>query len=128
MLIFGHKWVKNKEFKKVFSKEAIKNITENDIVLLEPLSDSIKLAQYCQKNSIPFAVTINSTREALFSNALNALFVICLPEDSPGIQAIAQEYLFDTKVLALISSDKEIEKMARLSIDGVILPEAIGLY
>lgn len=127
MQIFGHKWIEYREFKKVFSKKEIKNISKNEIVLLEPLSGSIALAQYCQTNSIPFAITINSTKEALFANALNALFVICLPEDSPGIQAIAQDYLFDTKVLALISSEKEIEKMARLSIDGVIFSEAISI-
>ena len=127
MQIFGHKWIESKKFKKVFSQDAIKKTSTDDIVILEPLTDSIKLAQYCQKNNIPFAITISSTKEALFANALHASFVVCQMEDASMIQAIAQDYLFDTKVIALINDEKEIEKMAQLSIDGVIFHEAISL-
>jgi len=127
MHIFGHRWIRNRDFKKVFTKDDIKKTDSNDIVLLEPLSDSIELAQYCQDNSIPFAVTVGSTKDAIFANALKALFIICQIEDATMIQPIAQSYLFDTRILVLITSEREIEKMAQLSIDGVIFPEAISL-
>jgi len=70
---------------------------------------------------------INNVTEALFANALQSQYLLCQPEDAAKIQPIAQEYLFDTKVLTLISSEKEIQKIAELSIDGVIFPEAITL-
>jgi hypothetical protein len=41
------------------------------------------------------------------------------------IQPIAQEYLFDSKVLVLIHDEKEIVKIARSGIDGVLFAEAI---
>jgi len=125
MLIFGHPWIKSITFKKVFSTEDIVQVSSGEIVLLEPLSDSIALAQHCQKNHIPFAVTVTGVTEAIFANALESKYIVFQLEDATKIQPIAQEYLFDTKVLTLIISDREIQKMAELSIDGVIFPEAI---
>jgi len=125
MLIFGHPWVQTPQFRKVFSLEDIKQISSEEVILLEPLSDSIALAQYCQTNQKIFAVTVNTITEALFANALGSHYIVCQNEDAIKIQSIAQEYLFDTKVLTLITSEKEIQKMAEHTIDGVIFPEAI---
>ena len=125
MLIFGHPWVDSPKFRKIFAIEEISQSAADEIILLEPLSDSIALARYCQSNQRHFAVTVNSVTEALFANALGSQYVVCQIEDAPKIQPIAQEYLFDTKILALINSEKEIAKMAALSIDGVIFPQAI---
>jgi len=127
MLIFGHPWIKSKAFRKVFSIEDIKQAPSDAIVLLEPLSDSIALAQYCQTHHINFAVTVTSVTEALFANALGSSYLLSQVEDAARIQPIAQEYLFDTKVLTLITNEKEIKKMAELSIDGVLFPEAITM-
>ncbi len=125
MLIFGHPWVQTPSFKKVFSQEDIAKVSSEEVTLLEPLSDSIALAQYCQMQQKSFAVTVNTITEALFANALGSRYIICQQEDAIKIQSIAQEYLFDTKVLTLISSEKEIQKMAEHGIDGVLFPKAI---
>ena len=52
-------------------------------------------------------------------------FVVSPIEEGSFIQSVAQDYLFDTKVLVLINEEKDISKMARVSIDGVIFPSAI---
>ena len=124
-MIVGHEWVKSPKFCKIFSKEDIKKSKPEDIMLLEPLGDSQKLATYCQENNIVFAVTVNSLREAIFANALGANYMICEEDDALIIHPIAQEYLFDTQVLVLIYDEKEITKIARSGIDGVIFPAAI---
>ena len=125
MLIIGHPWIKGNRFHKVFSIEDIKKSNSDDIILLEPLVDSHTYAQYCQINNIPFAVVTNTLDDALFANALSAKYIICEEDDALMIQPIAQEYLFDARILVLIHSEKEISKIARGGIDGVILPEAI---
>lgn len=125
MIIIGHPWVKSQEFYKVFSQEDIKKSKPEDIVLLEPLVDSQTLAVYCQENNIPFAVTVNSLKEAIFANALGAHYMVCEEDDALIIQPIAENYLFDTRVLVLIHEEKEIPKIARSGIDGVIFPDAI---
>lgn len=125
MIIIGHPWVKSQAFYKVFSQEDIKKSKPEDIVLLEPLVDSQTLSVYCQENNIPFAVTVNSLKEAIFANALGARYMICEEDDALIIQPIAENYLFDTRLLVLVHEEKEIPKIARSGIDGVIFPDAI---
>ena len=125
MIIIGHPWIESPKFCKVFSQEDIKKSKSGSIVLLEPLVDSHDLAKYCKENEIPFAATVNTLQEAIFSNALGASYMVCEEDDALIIQPIAQEYLFDTRILALIHEEKEIAKIARSGIDGVIFPEAI---
>ena len=125
MIIIGHPWIESRRFRKVFSKEDIEKSETNNIVLLEPLVDSVELAKFCQSNDIPYAITVNSLNEALFANALDASFMICKEEEALLIQPIAEKYLFDTKVLVLIHEEKEIGKIARFGIDGVLFVEAI---
>jgi len=125
MVIIGHPWIESSRFYKVFSEEDIKKSEVDDIVLLEPLVNSVELAKYFQSNYIPYAVNVNTLNEAIFCNALDANFMICEEDDACIIQPIAQEYLFDTKVLVLVHDEKDIAKIARSGIDGVIFAEAI---
>ena len=125
MIIVGHPWVESTKFCKIFAVEDIKKSSADDVVLLEPIVDSHQLAKYCQENDIVFAVTVNSLKEAIFANALGAKYMVCEEDDALIIHPIAQEYLFDTRVLVLIHDEKEIAKIARSGIDGVIFPEAI---
>ena len=122
--VIGHPWIKSKKFCKVFSIEDIKNSCIDNIVLIEPLVDSHSLAQYCQDNSVTYAVVVSNLNDAIFANSLGAKYMIC-EEDALMIQPIAQEYLFDTQILVLIHTVKEISKIARGGIDGVVFAEAI---
>jgi len=126
MIVIGHPWIKSQHFCKVFSVEDIKDTKADDIVLLEPLVDSHSFAQYCQNNSIAYALVTNTLDDAIFANALGAKYMICEEDDALMIQPIAQEYLFDTRILVLIHNEKEISKIARGGIDGVIFAEAIA--
>ncbi len=128
MLILGHPWIKGDVFVKVFSIDEIKKSNTGEVVLLEPLTVSIELARYCKENSIRYGVTVGSLKEALFANALGALYVVCQREHVIEIQKIAQEYLFDTKIIVLIEEEREIETMARFGVDGVVFPNAIRSY
>ena len=125
MIIIGHPWIESKPFKKVFTKADIDKTEPNDVVLLEPLVDSHGLATYCQDNSVPFAVTTGTIKDAVLANALGASYLVCEEDDAIIIQPIAESYLFDANVLVLIHEEKDITKIARSSIDGVIFPEAI---
>jgi hypothetical protein len=125
MIIIGHPWIKSNRFFKVFSIECIKKSQTDDIILLEPLVDSHAFAVHCQENNIPFAVVANNLEDALFANALGAKYIICEEDHALMIQPIANEYLFDTRILVLIHSEKEISKIARGGVDGVIFADAI---
>ena len=126
MIIIGHPWVESQPFHKVFSLEDIKQSNATDILLLEPLATSIELAKYCQKNAVAYAVTAGTLNEAVFANALGVNYIVCEEDDAVMIQPIAQEYLFDTRILVLVHEEKELAKIARSGIDGVIFAEAIS--
>ena len=125
MIVIGHPWIKSQSFRKVFSIEDNKSSNADEIVLIEPLVDSHSHAQYCQDNSIAYAVVTNTLDDAIFANALGATYMICEEDDALMIQPIAQEYLFDTRILVLIHNEKDISKIARGGIDGVVFAEAI---
>ena len=125
MIVIGHPWIKSQRFAKVSSIEDIKNTKTDDIVLLELLADSHSYAEYCQNNSIAYAVVTNTLEDAVFANALGAVYMICEEDDALMIQPIAQEYLFDTRILVRIECEKDISKIAKSGIDGVVFAEAI---
>ncbi|GIT98591.1 hypothetical protein [Sulfurovum sp. TSL1] len=125
MIIIGHPWIKSNRFFKVFSLECIEKSQTDDIILLEPLVDSHAYAVHCQENNIPFAIVANNLEDALFANALGAKYIICEEDHALMIQPIANEYLFDSRILVLIHSEKEISKIARGGVDGVIFADAI---
>ncbi len=125
MILIGHPWIKSSEFCRVFSEKDIKASRPDQVVLLEPLVDSHKLAQYCQENGVAYAVVVNTLDDAIYANALGAAYMICDEDTALMVQPTAETYLFDTKVLVLIHSEKEISKIARGGIDGAIFAEAI---
>jgi len=126
MILIGHPWVNSPKFIKVFGEEDIKKCEADDIVLLEPLVDAHTLACYCRENGIAFAIPVMLLQEAVLANAMGAKYMICEEGTALMIQPIAQEYLFDTRILVLIQEEKEIAKHARSFIDGVIFGEAIS--
>lgn len=125
MIIIGHPWVESQKFCKIFSIKELEKLSPNDMPLLEPLTDSKSIAQYCQQNDIPYAITVNSLTHALLANSLSATYMVCEEYVGLTVQPVAQEYLFDTRILVLIHDEKEISKVARSGIDGVIFPDAI---
>lgn len=125
MIIIGHPWIDSPLFRRVYTKKDIEKSNNADVLLLEPLVDSHELAKFCTKEGLSFAVTVSSIKDAILANALGAGFIVCEEHDAMVIQPIAENYLFDTKVLALINDEKEICKIARSEIDGVIFPGAI---
>ena len=125
MILIGHPWIESPEFCRVYSREDIEKSSPDQVVLLEPLVDSHALAQHCRDNGLAYAVVVNSLDEAIYANALGAAYMICDEDTALVIQPVAENYLFDTRVLVLIQSEKEIAKIARGGIDGVIFAGAI---
>ena len=125
MIIIGHPWIESPQFRKIFNIDDIKDTLPTQIVLLEPLNESHAIAQYCQQNSISFAVTVNTLTGAIYANALGANYILCEEKVASLVQPIANEYLFDTKVLVHIENESEIPQIAQDGIDGVLYHEAI---
>ncbi len=125
MIIMGHPWVESRRFRQVRSPEEIAQSRADEIVLLAPLAESAETAQYCRENDIPYAVRVESVKDALFANAMHAAFLICSEEVARQVQPVAETYLFDAKVLVPIDGEEAIAEMARAGIDGVLFEDAV---
>jgi len=123
--IIGHPWIESERFVTVDSMEKITGSPAGSVLLFDDLSVSIELLHYCQREGLPFALRTEEIKTALFAHALNARYVIAEKVIVQAIQALAQNYLFDTQILVEIQNENEIEKYARMGIDGVIFSAAI---
>jgi len=117
MLIIGNEHIPYDIFTTITSIDDIKNTKANSTVVC---SYDINIIKYTQKNNIKIAVLINNIKEAIFCNALDVDFIIVNKDISENIQKIAQNYMFDSKILQIISNDNEIQEVALNEIDGCI--------
>ena len=126
MIILGHKFFDNEKLYTISSFEQIKNTPTNSTLLLNfQENDILNFIKDLKENSISFALDVQSIKELIFANNFGAKFILLEEFLAVDAQKIANEYLFDSKILVKINSEEEIEKLAHLGIDGVIFNEAI---
>lgn len=106
--------------------EAIENITSiEDIKKSAPSSTvlfdfDIEILKYTNVNDIESAVIAHSIKEVIYASSLGAKYIIPRVNILIQSQKIADNYMFDSKILAVIEESEEIEKIALDEIDGVI--------
>ena len=122
MILIGDKLIPFENIVFIFNIEEIKNSKANSTILFY-YDDEIIL--YCYENELPYAVIVTSIKEAIYSNNLNAKYIISQKELSIELQKIADNYIYDSKILAIIDSNEEFEKIAKCEIDGIIYRDLI---
>ncbi len=122
MIIIGHPDIEYKPLYMISTTKDISNTPPNSTVIFkyDPM-----LCKYCKQNSVDFALFIKDIKEILFASAFEARFIICNKKLSKKAQKLANEYMFDTKILLLCKSEKKMLWAAKNSIDGVIFDDAI---
>lgn len=125
MIIFGHRFIKNKLFYKIDKISDIDSTPPSATIYLEFNENNLNVVEYLNKNGIYFAIKINNITEAIYASSLNASYILVTKDLSKTIQDIANNYLFDSKILAMVDNEADIEKMALVGVDGVIFPDAI---
>jgi len=126
VLIIGDEILGYKNFIKISKIEDIKNTKNCDVLCFEYNKN---LLVFCKKNDLACGVFVSSLTEAIYANAFFADYLLVKKdlgkEFSKKIQDIANEYIFDSKVLAVIDSEDEIEELAIKGVDGVIFKNII---
>jgi len=117
MILIGDNLIPHKTFTFIDSIMDIEH-TEPNSVLVFNYDENLLI--YTRKNDLGNAVVVSSIKEAIYCNALNSKYIICDKKLAKSIQKIADNYMFDSKVLAIIEDSEEIEKIALNEIDGVI--------
>ena len=119
MLIFGNPYIEATRFIEINSISQIDATTPKDILLVE-FKEPFTLAKYCLKNALPYAIEASSIKDALIATNLGVGYLITNLELAKTLQKIANEYLWDSKILVKIKDDSTLEKVALNYIDGVI--------
>ncbi len=125
MLLFGHTLVKSEKFYHISEIEDIKKTPPNSTVIFEFSKENTDIVEYCSKNSIRFPLYVESIKDVILSNALDASYIVVKDNLAKTAQNLANEYLFDAKILVFSQKEDDIEKYASLGIDGIIFPNAI---
>lgn len=117
MILIGDNLIPHKAFSFIDSIADIEFTQVNSIIGFN-YDENILL--YARKNDLDIAVVASSIKEAIYCNALKCKYIICEKKLAKNIQKIAESYMFDSKILAIIEDSDEIEKIALNEIDGVI--------
>lgn len=122
MLLIGHELIPSEPFYRVVSIEEIAKTPSQAVVLFdfEPT-----LSAYCVSQNVSFALHVKHIKELVLANALGATYFIVDKSLALHAQKIADDYLFDGKILLLSNDDNEIEFAASHGIDGILFEAAI---
>jgi hypothetical protein len=118
VILLGDKNIKSDTLFNIKVIEDIKNTPSNSIVLFKY---NLKLLKYCNENNIAFAVKIDNINELIYSNLLNARYIIVNKNLSKKAQKIADNYMYDSRIIVKIYSTNKLEWVAKNAIDGAIL-------
>ena len=125
MLLFGHPLIKSENFYHIASKEHIQHTPPSSTLFLEFSSENLDLIDYMQTNDLAFALEVETLTDAILAHNLGARFIVVTPKIAKSVQDIAENYLFDAKILVHATYETQIEEFALLGIDGVLFSEAI---
>jgi len=125
MLFFGHRFIDSQKFYHVFDIDTIVTTPPASTIYVEFDETNLDIIDYLHENSIKFALKVQNITQLTYASALNAAYIVVEPSLAKTAQKIAENYLFDAKILAHIEDEEEIEELALLGIDGVIFPSAV---
>jgi hypothetical protein len=125
MLFFGHRFLESEKFYHIFDIDTVATTPPNSTMYLEFNEDNLDIIGYLNDNAIRYALKVSNITEVVYAAALNAAYIIVTQDLAKTAQKVAENYLFDAKILAHIDHEDEIEELVLLGIDGVICPSAV---
>ena len=125
MLFFGHRFIESEKFYHVFDIETIIQTPPASTIYLEFDEKNLDIINYLKNNDITFVLKVNSITELMYASALGASYIHVEQKLAKTAQKIAENYLFDAKILVYVEDEEDIDEMALLGIDGVLFAEAI---
>ena len=123
MILIGHKLVPYAPLYRVSTVKDIQSTQPNSIVLFDFSNE--ELLHYCKDNELIFSLHVKNLTEACIANALGAKFILVAEKLAVQAQNVANEYLFDSKIILHIKDELQIENAIKNSIDGIIFTSAI---
>lgn len=125
MIFFGHRFIESKSFYHISSIEAIQNTPPSSTLFIEFSETNLDIINHAFLNSMPTAIEVKNITELLYASSFGASYIVVEKIFAKTAQNVAENYLFDAKILVMVENENEIEELALLGIDGVIFSNAI---
>jgi len=121
MVLINHKDISDDSIESIEKIEDIKKTNPNSCLRFDFSEKNLELIRYCQANDLAFALNIESIKEVILSNSFDAKYIITNDRELViKAQKIADNYMFDLKVLFESDNEDDIEYLALNEIDGVV--------
>ncbi|TQR61595.1 hypothetical protein [Campylobacter troglodytis] len=121
MLIYGHKLIKCPNFYLIKDQKA--KFQEG----INCFEFSQELIQMALQADVKFGILAKNEDEILLANAVRAEFILIENEKlAKRASKMAEFYLFDSKILLITSSLKNLKKAYKFRVDGLILKELLA--
>ncbi len=117
LIILGDDSIQCKQIVAIDNFSQVDNSSPDDII---KLNFDIKLLKKLSTNDIECIVVANSIYEVVFANKLKADYILVPKNITTQAQKIADNYMFDSKIIVSISTKKQLEVYATEGIDGVV--------
>ncbi|MCF6331600.1 MAG: hypothetical protein L3I99_08680 [Sulfurimonas sp.] len=125
MIILGHRFIQNFKLFHILNIDAINNTPPNSCVFLEFSEDNLEIIKHLQNAKISFCLGVQNITQIIYASNLDASFILVNSDLAKDAQNLANNYLFDAKILVSIEDENQIQEMAILGIDGVMFSNAI---
>lgn len=122
MLLIGHPLLQNEKFYYITAMEQMAQTKPNATLFFD---FDVPLSNYAQAQQVTFALHVKNIKELVLANALGASFFIVDKSLAINAQKVADDYLFDGKVMLLGMDENDIEFVALNAIDGIIFKDGI---
>jgi len=125
MIFFGHRFIPSEQFYHVQNIDAINNTPPNSTIITDFNEENLDIIKHASANEIKLALHVESVKEVVYASALGASYLVVSKTIAKTAQNLADNYLFDAKILVMIESEDEVEELSLLGIDGVVCSNAI---
>lgn len=125
MIFFGHRFIDSENMYHIQSIDAIQNTPPSSIIYLNFHEENLDVIKHGVVNGIRVALHVDNITELVYANALDVSYIVVKKDLAKTAQDLAQNYLFDAKILVTVENEDEIEELALLGLDGVIFSNAI---
>ena len=125
MLLYGHRFIPSDSLYHVLDIDSINNTPPSSIIHIEFCEENLDIIEHTRINQISSSICCKTITEIIYASSLGASFIVIHPDLCKNAIKIANDYLFDAKILVLIEEEDEIEALALSGVDGVIFSNAI---
>jgi len=123
VIVLGDEKIDTKSIVYSSNFQDVKNSSPNDII---KLNYDVGYLKQLVSNDIECIVQVENIQDLIYANILKATYILVHKNIAKQAQNIADDYMFDSKILVAISSKEEIEKIAYDAIDGVLFIKDIA--